>query len=252
MNYEIGSADKSRGHAILYYIDENDGAAWACYLTILPIVVDMSKFIPPFLIGMGGETELDMEMSATISPPAPEKFENPDYIRALAKARQDDLIFGGQMDGANMPEMMMSAANALAEYKADYSAANSNLLQSEEQEETAEPGGEYNDIIYSLMSGEDKVRELSSLAGELRRALDLDDRELQETIEENLWALSRQIPFDHNVAKLIQAVKANRTSLATLYIQRCGQLMSEDYLAVSKTESLIDDLELTSNVDDAT
>ena len=46
--FERGSADNPRGHALIYFQSFHDaGELLATYLVVLPIQVDVSKYVPP-------------------------------------------------------------------------------------------------------------------------------------------------------------------------------------------------------------
>ncbi len=52
LNFERGDADSPRGHAVVYYRDPADpGKVAATYVIVLPVSVDFSKYMPPFLAG---------------------------------------------------------------------------------------------------------------------------------------------------------------------------------------------------------
>ena len=54
--FERGSADNPRGHALIYFQSFHDaGELLATYLVVLPIQVDVSKYVPPFLMNQLGE-----------------------------------------------------------------------------------------------------------------------------------------------------------------------------------------------------
>lgn len=73
--FEKGSEEKPKGHALLYFRSSSDPEElWASYLVVLPIAVDLSKYVPPFLMNQVGELG-PKELSAFAFPPAPEKAE---------------------------------------------------------------------------------------------------------------------------------------------------------------------------------
>ena len=50
LNFEIGDPSQPRGHALLYFTDSSNGQVFATYVVLLPITVDVSKYVPPFLM----------------------------------------------------------------------------------------------------------------------------------------------------------------------------------------------------------
>ena len=49
--FDRGSKERPRGHALLYFRSASDPEeVWVTYLVILPISVDVSKYVPPFLM----------------------------------------------------------------------------------------------------------------------------------------------------------------------------------------------------------
>ena len=52
LEYHIGDADNPRGHALIYFRDGSDPEkVGAAYIVMLPVSVDISKYVPPFLAG---------------------------------------------------------------------------------------------------------------------------------------------------------------------------------------------------------
>ena len=52
LKFEIGSSASPRGHALVYFIDASDPSKiGASYIVVLPVNVDIAKYVPPFLAG---------------------------------------------------------------------------------------------------------------------------------------------------------------------------------------------------------
>ena len=77
LKFEIGDSSQPRGHALLYFTDASSDKIFATYVVLLPITVDVSKYVPPFLMNQVGDT-VPGDMSAFAFPPAPEEIENID------------------------------------------------------------------------------------------------------------------------------------------------------------------------------
>ena len=75
----------------------SSGELWATYLVVLPISIDLAKYVPPFLMGQLGDTT-DHDLSAFAFPPFPEKIESYDQLTELAAEREDDVILAGAIE----------------------------------------------------------------------------------------------------------------------------------------------------------
>ena len=54
MKFDIGHEDSPRGHALIYFQDSLNSKIYASYVILLPITVDVSKYVPPFLMNQVG------------------------------------------------------------------------------------------------------------------------------------------------------------------------------------------------------
>ena len=106
LSFELGNSELPKGHALLYFKDSSQGTVLATYLVLLPITVDVSKYVPPFLMNQGGDFGPG-DMSAFAFPPAPEEVESLEYLMDLANKRQDDLVFGGEVTTSDVSSSMM-------------------------------------------------------------------------------------------------------------------------------------------------
>ena len=56
IQFDRGDRDKPRGHALLYFRNKSDpDEVWVTYVVIMPISVDISKYVPPFLMNQVGD-----------------------------------------------------------------------------------------------------------------------------------------------------------------------------------------------------
>ena len=70
LTFERGDASSPKGHALAYFESPSGDEVWATYLIVLPITVDVSKYVPPFLMNqMGGDGPTDL--SSFAFPPSP-------------------------------------------------------------------------------------------------------------------------------------------------------------------------------------
>ena len=52
LEYHIGDPASPKGHALIYFRDGSDpDKVGAAYVVMLPVSVDISKYVPPFLAG---------------------------------------------------------------------------------------------------------------------------------------------------------------------------------------------------------
>ena len=106
LEFTYGNVDTPTGHALVYYVDASNNVYYASYVVLLPIMVDVTKYVPPFLMNQVGEIGPG-DMSAFAFPPAPEIVEGLDLLESLAKSRKDDLIFGGNFESDDVANSMV-------------------------------------------------------------------------------------------------------------------------------------------------
>lgn len=235
--FERGSADNPRGHALIYFQSSHDaGELLATYLVVLPIQVDVSKYVPPFLMNQIGDMGAK-ELSAFAFPPAPEQISGMDYIQKLAEAREDDIIFGGTISTMDVTSLLGTVNDAVGWY--------AELCSDQTQQLAAIPDEiegdslSVNDVLYGLMSDQDKLSELTRLVGRLRDAVGSGDLALADETRAEIMALGRHLPESHQVSRLADAASSggeNAAKLASLYLQRCFHLMYEEYVKLGQVE----------------
>ena len=106
-------------------------------------------------------------------------------------------------------------------------------------DEVHDDGLSVNDVLYGLMSDQDKLSELTRLVGRLRDAVSSGDLALADETRTEIMALGRHLPDSHQVSRLAEAASSggeNSAKLATLYLQRCFHLMSEEYVQLGQVE----------------
>ncbi|MCI0441432.1 MAG: hypothetical protein L0177_20205 [Chloroflexi bacterium] len=243
--FDKGSRDKPKGHALLYFRSSFDHEeVWATYLVILPITVDVSKYVPPFLMNQMGDIG-PKDLSAFAFPPAPEKVEGYKRLENLAEARDDDILFGGTANLGDVPMLMMMVNEALQSYGDLYSQAVEPELQDAGTAEE-ESGLGVNEVLYQLMSDSDKLGELTKLVGRLKYASEVGEKSLSDEAEHDIRTLAKHLPENHQVARLIEAAKsrdARSNTLTDLWLKRCFYLMHEKYVELGKIEEEIRALE---------
>jgi hypothetical protein len=245
--FDRGSEERPKGHALLYFRNSSDpDEVWVTYMVILPISVDVSKYVPPFLMDQVGQIG-PKELSAFAFPPAPERLGSYDALQELAAKRDDDILYAGSVNPTDVPSAMMSINEAVQWYSTIYGDVVGIAGQADEDEADEEDSGlGVTDVLYGLMSETDKLGELTKLVGRLKFAVDGADAAQITEAEAEVGLLSRHLPDNHNVAQLIEAVKSSDrrgAELADLYLQRCYHLVHEDYAELARIEAQLKDVQ---------
>ena len=241
LQFELGNSEKPRGHALVYFNDTSSGACLASYVVLLPITVDVSKYVPPFLMNQVGEIGPG-DMSVFAFPPAPEEVEDLEFLIALAETRQDDLIYGGEYAASDVTSAMMKVNDVVQAYLELYE-DETGFVEGESKVPIPEKTDyQVNDIMYSMMSEADKLGELTKLVGRMRYAIESDEETLVDETEADLTALSSYLPDTFQLPILIEwACKEGQraSDIANLYLRRCYHLSLEEYEDLGKVEEQI-------------
>jgi hypothetical protein len=251
--FERGEQARPKGHALLYYRDAQDAAkVYATYVVVLPIALDLVKYMPPIFASHAAELEAHGGLSSFAFPPMPEPAESYERVQQLAQARDDDLLDGGQAD-PQRAQRWMEAVNDLAQqYAGAYNAYVNALPHAAPPppQRTAAPKGEagdqggfgVNEVLYEFLSDRDRLAEMTKLIGTLRFALGGGDKRLvADTLREAL-ALAKRLPKDARVEEMMQAVQdpsPDGARLAQLYLDRCYKLLDADAKGVQELEERI-------------
>lgn len=245
LKFESGDPQAPRGHALIYFTHTSDPErVGASYVVVLPVEVDIAKYVPPFLAGqiesIGGS-----EMSAFSFPPAPEPVDSLDQVRAIASGRNDDLLFGGSYNLDDAANLMGLVGDITSEYRKLYDEYSQTLAPKKavEAEETSESG--VDDFLYGLMSEADLLSEVTNLVGKLRYAIQGGDRATAEECELRIRAAGKHMPENRRTDLLADAAAGsgpNAEELARLYLDRAYSLLREDYRAVKGAEDRIKQL----------
>lgn len=250
VEYHRGDWARPKGHAFIYLRNSLDHEeVWATYVVVLPITVDLSKYVPPFLMNQIGEMDAK-DLKSFAFPPAPEQVPGYDALEQMAEVRDDDILYIGTHNPSDVTGAMGRVSEAAQAYSEEYtkiagSSASGGEMPVEESEEEA-AGLAVSDVLYGLMSDSDKLSELSKLIGRLRFAVDgSDDRLISET-ENEIALVANHLPQSHNIPQLVEAVKSNDSrsaELADVYLQRSYHLVHEDYAKLTAIEGRIKELE---------
>jgi hypothetical protein len=244
--FEQGNEESPRGHAIIYFRSNRDpDEILATCLIILPINVDIAKYVPPFLMGQVGDLGLK-DLSAFAFPPAPEQVAGHSYITELAEIRGDDLIYGGTINPDDVPAGMMKVGEVTQWYAGLYTSLIDSHTVPETNFGSLDAGFGVNEVLYGLMSEGDKLSELTKLVGRLRFANEGGEASLAKEAEVDMHLLATHLPEEHNIGRLVEVAKAGgkrAEALADLYLQRCFHIMHEEYVRMGDVERRIEELE---------
>lgn len=251
LNFESGDPGAPRGHAIVYFTDVIDPSRiGASYIVVLPVTVDIAKYVPPFLAGQI-ESMGSGDMSVFSFPPAPEPVESIDHVQAIAEYRDDDLLYGGPQRLDDATNLMGLVGEITSEYNTLYeqyakSIANPSGAESPNPEALDAAGGEaaegVDDFLYGLMSESDLLAEVTNLVGKLRYALEGGDAATAEESEKRIRAAGKFMPENRRADLLADAAAGrgpNAEQLVRLYLERAYGLLKEDYRAVQGAEDQI-------------
>ena len=129
--FEKGDSLNPKGHALIYFrsnVDNNMIAA--TYMVVLPISVEISKYVPPFLMSQVGNMD-EQNLSAFAFPPIPEEMENESAVTNLAESRKDDLLYGGEIDLTNPTGCMEKINDLVGQYTNLYNSGEMNTNKSQ-------------------------------------------------------------------------------------------------------------------------
>lgn len=240
LQFERGRAEAPRGHALLSFTSAGDGGCYATYLVVLPIALQLSKYLPPMFAAQLPLAEVQ-SLGAVPLPPIPESVESRDWLTRLADLRQDDLLDGG---GFN-PSDLSQAMSRVSEVAQQYARAFDDYLRNApagSRAEDAVSDSTVSDVIYGLMSEQQKLAELAKLAGQLRYAVEGGDRrQVDEAIAE-IQNLARRVPASYELSAFLEAARQPGPvgeRLSSLYLDRCYKLASEDYAAIHSIDEEI-------------
>lgn len=252
LDFRIGSADAPKGHALLYFTDAASGRAFAAYLLVLPIKMDIGKYLPPMLaaqLGSIASGPMASGLGAFAAPPVPEEAPAVGALERLARLRNDDLVDGGSLDASDVARMMQAAADAVQEYAALYQSHADSVpevaIAEADRGQDAAASSDVNRVLFELLSDRDKLAELAKLVGVLRFALDQGNEELAGETEAAMTALEALLPKHYWVGRVRGAAKdlsGAGEALSRLLIDRCYRLLEEDFAGVEELERRIEAL----------
>ena len=252
LTFDRGDNRRPKGHALVYFrVDTEPDRVYATYVVTLPVQVDLTKYVPPFLATHLGNLP-QSELSAFAMPPVPEAVDSLLELQRLSELRNDDLVYGTSMFSFDLPRMMESVSVVVEAYSqlcAEYSKqATTQELSAPDDgaRESEDTSYQVNEVLFSLMSESDKLAEVSRLLGKLRFAQDGQDTAMMVEVTEEITALARYLPQEFLVSSLLAAAQdasRNSSRLAQLYLDRCFRLSAGDSSSVRALEEQIQSLE---------
>jgi hypothetical protein len=242
LTFERGNPQEPRGHALVYFRAGSERVL-ALYIIVLPVSMDISKYIPPLLAPQFGGVS-PQEMSAVALPPVPEDVGSYEELVKLAEMREDDLILGGTVLPSAEPTSLMEVANStVQEYAQLWADYLERTPMPGAQEAIEEEGGVgVSEVLFSLMGERDKLAEMSKLVSRLRFAVEGHDSAATKDAEEEIQILSRYLPDNYLIAQLLDVALRPQPmggDLAQLYLERCYRLSDGDEEGVRKLEERI-------------
>jgi hypothetical protein len=249
LSYRVGDPDRPRGHALVFFRDADDpDSIWATYLVVVPIAMDLAKYIPaafaPQLAGqlVGGAP------AAYPLPPMPERLDGGlEHLDRLAELRSDDVLDGGTLRVGEP----WQALHPVTEIGAQYAEACTRYIASAPAVGAAPTAPslsassvDVDNLLLQVMPDGEKVSRLARLTGTLRYAVGGHDTGLaQETVDE-MERIGRFLGDKYRLPELITAARTEGEPaghLAQLYVERCYKLAEEDYAALGDLDRRIED-----------
>jgi hypothetical protein len=252
LEYHLGDSSNPKGHALIYFQDgSNPDLVGASYVVILPVSVDISKYVPPFLAGQVEQLGSG-EMTSFAFPPAPEPVPSEAWLRETAANRGDDLLFGGVAKLDDVTALMEVVAGISAEYAAQYDnlasvkgAKVSEQVSGDIDELISAEGGpiaDVNDVMYSMMSEPDLLTELTTLMGRFQYETSGGDTAGARESEAKIRAIGKHVPENRRIDLLIESAtdgRAESAKRAQMYLERAFAMYREDYTRVHVIEQEI-------------
>ena len=248
IEFERGSSDRPRGHALLYFRDPAGDRIVATYLVMLPITIDVSRYIPPMLAAQmpGLPSTQGVTATATPLPPVPEIFpEGRDRLTSLADARDDDLLAGGSANLDRIDVLMQSTAAAAQRYTELYTSYMERVRSLAEPTSAPAPAIDADDLMYSLMGDPERLAQLVRITGRIRDGVERSDASQVRELLADANMVAKHLGDKYRVRDLLRAAESPGESgrrLTELLIERCYALLNEDYRRVQEIEVRVREL----------
>jgi len=245
LTFEFGDPDRPRGHALLYFHSAAGRRVLATYLLVPPVHFDPARYIPPiFAPRLAAHPGT---VAAFAWPPIPEPVESVAWVRAQARARGDDLLYGGTVAADDPERLLVATHEVLEEYARRCTAALAEAVEAEPAP-ASEPALTPEDeeaLRYLLLAEKERLGELARLTGQLRYALEGGDRHLAAETLHRMGLLGRHLPAKYRIPEFLAAAQLpgdRGRRLAELYLERCYKLCDEEYEALPALDREIEAL----------
>jgi hypothetical protein len=240
LTFERGEAARPAGHALLYFTTGTPERVLATYLVIPPVELNLAKYMPP-MFAASLPTGVDTSRPVPL-PPIPEEVPGRGYLRRLAEARGDDLVYAGSVLDDEPQRMMLETTYAAEAYSQRYEG----YLSSISLEEPAAPQLDAATLLYSAMNEGERLAELTKLTGTLREATERGDlRGVAENTRE-MRTLVEMLSPKYRGNRLLSAAQEpgeRGRRLCELLLERAYALHREEYLDVGRLDREIEALE---------
>jgi hypothetical protein len=244
LSYVLGDADRPRGHALVFFRDRTDGdQVLASYIVVPPVQMDFAKYVPPMFAGQFDQL-VAQGPSAFPLPPIPETVPSLDHLRALAIARDDDMLDGGSLDPKDLGRAMATVSEIAGEYMQAHLRAIEAMADSAAVDDAPEalPLLDPDDILLDVLTDVEKVGRLAKLTGTLRYAVSGSDGALSQETVDSMRRVGRRLPEHYRVEELLLAAQSRDASadeLVGLYVERCYRLAREELESIAALDQRI-------------
>jgi hypothetical protein len=180
-------------------------------------------------------------------PPVPEQVESRKFLERLAELRRDDLLDGGRLNPSDVGRAMTVVAEIAQRYAQLYESWLAQMPEPQPRAESSDNVSEVSasDVIYGLMSEQQRLAELAKLAGQLRYGVDGGDaRQVEDTATE-IGRLGAYLPASYRLVDFVAAARQPGPvgrELATLFLDRCFKLSREEYSDLPRIDREIERL----------
>jgi hypothetical protein len=244
LSYVLGDPDRPRGHALVFFRNLTDGGQiLASYIVVPPVQMDFAKYVPPMFAGQFDQF-VAQGPSAFPLPPIPEAVPSLEQLRALASARDDDMIDGGTLDPRDLGRAMAMVSEIAGEYTQAHQRVMESAAESAPAEEAAQalPMLDPDDILLDVLTDVEKVGRLAKLTGTLRYAVGGSDEALSRETLDSMRRVGRRLPDHYRVEELLIAAlsrDADADQLVGLYVERCYRLAREELESIAALDERI-------------
>ena len=241
-----GKPDTPKGHALAYFTaNDNSGQIFATYIIVLPIAMDVGKYLPPMLAAQMGQITAD-DFSAFAVPPVPEAIENMAYLENLAEMRGEDLLDCGGVDIAQVTDLMQKVNELTKSYADSYAGSLQHLVTSGPNAPSVQSEYGVEEVLYHLLSERDKLGELSKIVTKIRFAAEREDSTTIEEMARTASVLMKYLPESYAVSELLKTAKnpsQKAADLCRLYLERNYMLIDQDFTSIKAVDEAISELE---------